>query len=385
MTAFESATDGTVLKELDNAVRQERECTGTVLRWLIQFERRRLLGRVAYDSLYAYCTGHLGYSLDEAHKRIRAARAAAKRPEIIDLIESRKTDLSRVVTVCPHLDSGDADALLRRACTMSQRDLESFVAGLAPKTAGKDVVRPLRQPDPALQPLQSPQSAPAPTPPFSGSNPAAEESASAPRLAAQATTAPSAREAVAPASSLGLIPPFDRVQPITQKLSRISFTADQELVNNLDRACAILRCRRGNVGPVFGRALKLLLQEIDPALRFARSRTARSSRPSMPHSRHIPLHVRRSVWKRDGGQCTFRDASGKRCEARTELQFDHIEPWGAGGPSNDSENIRLLCRNHNLAQARRCYGDEKIDAAIAARRAGYTTGRPSPGVARPPP
>ncbi len=33
-------------------------------------------------------------------------------------------------------------------------------------------------------------------------------------------------------------------------------------------------------------------------------------------SRHVPAAVRREVWKRDQGQCTYVDERGKRCKAR---------------------------------------------------------------------
>jgi hypothetical protein len=34
---------------------------------------------------------------------------------------------------------------------------------------------------------------------------------------------------------------------------------------------------------------------------------------------------KRSVWERDGGQCTFVSESGRRCEGRRNLQFDSRE------------------------------------------------------------
>jgi hypothetical protein len=50
------------------------------------------------------------------------------------------------------------------------------------------------------------------------------------------------------------------------------------------------------------------------------------------------------------------------------LQLDHIEPWAALGASV-AENIRILCRGHNLLHARNCFGAKHVAAKIAARRA----------------
>jgi hypothetical protein len=71
---------------------------------------------------------------------------------------------------------------------------------------------------------------------------------------------------------------------------------------------------------------------------------------------------------RDQGQCSFVSADGRRCGARAFLQLDHIEPWAALGASV-ADNIRILCRGHNLLHARNCFGVRHIAAKIAARRA----------------
>ncbi|MFI5349197.1 MAG: HNH endonuclease [Elusimicrobiota bacterium] len=63
------------------------------------------------------------------------------------------------------------------------------------------------------------------------------------------------------------------------------------------------------------------------------------------------------VWKRDCGCCAFTSLSGRRCTRREMLVYDHILPWARGGSSDDLENIRLLCRAHNLFRARRAFGN----------------------------
>jgi hypothetical protein len=71
--------------------------------------------------------------------------------------------------------------------------------------------------------------------------------------------------------------------------------------------------------------------------------------------RHIPAAVKRAVVKRDGGQCTFVAANGRRCEARGRLEFDHIEPVARGGRST-VDNLRLRCRAHNQYEAEQAFG-----------------------------
>lgn len=107
-----------------------------------------------------------------------------------------------------------------------------------------------------------------------------------------------------------------------------------------------------------------LAQVLDDALRIAmqhRNRRklgaatkSRATRVST-NPRHIPANVRRAVYERDGGRCTFIADDGHRCEARHHLHFDHIEPLARGGTST-ADNIRLHCRAHNQFQAERTFG-----------------------------
>jgi hypothetical protein len=75
----------------------------------------------------------------------------------------------------------------------------------------------------------------------------------------------------------------------------------------------------------------------------------------MASSRQVPAHVRRAVWQRDRGQCTFVGDTGHRCGASTRLEFDHVDPVARGGRAT-VETIRLRCRAHNQYEAERVFG-----------------------------
>ncbi|MEO5987926.1 MAG: HNH endonuclease, partial [Candidatus Eisenbacteria bacterium] len=81
------------------------------------------------------------------------------------------------------------------------------------------------------------------------------------------------------------------------------------------------------------------------------------SRPgsSEANGRYVPAEIRRTVSQRDGGQCTFMSENGRRCEANTWLEFDHIQPVARNG-ERTTENLRLRCRAHNQYEARRVFG-----------------------------
>jgi 5-methylcytosine-specific restriction endonuclease McrA len=95
-----------------------------------------------------------------------------------------------------------------------------------------------------------------------------------------------------------------------------------------------------------------------------------------PSSRHIPDPIRRAVWERDGGQCTFRDAEGRRCPARERLEFHHDIPFGRGG-DHAVDNVRILCSGHNAYQAERDYGAGHMADCRRARPTRPSSGRRS--------
>ncbi len=78
-------------------------------------------------------------------------------------------------------------------------------------------------------------------------------------------------------------------------------------------------------------------------------------------SRYIPATVKREVWCRDGGRCSYVDPhSGRRCGSRFLLELDHIVPFALGG-SAEPGNLRVLCAAHNRFRHRE-YGPSPGEA-----------------------
>ena len=63
--------------------------------------------------------------------------------------------------------------------------------------------------------------------------------------------------------------------------------------------------------------------------------------------RSIPAGVKREVWQRDLGCCSYVDRhTGRRCNSRFFLELDHIVPVAQGGAA-ESGNLRLRCAAHH--------------------------------------
>jgi hypothetical protein len=84
---------------------------------------------------------------------------------------------------------------------------------------------------------------------------------------------------------------------------------------------------------------------------YVRERKTRGSLVKR-HTRYVQRHTAREVKQRDGFQCAYVSPKGIRCNQRAHLQIDHIRPYAKGGSSHDMENLRCLCRAHNLFLAK---------------------------------
>jgi len=130
--------------------------------------------------------------------------------------------------------------------------------------------------------------------------------------------------------------------------------------------------KSSDLAEVYDRAIKLLIEKLERVRFGACAKPRKRGRPAQPGSRHIANDVRRAVWKRDGGQCTYTSASGRRCEARRDLQFDHAKEFARGGEAT-VDNLRLRCPGHNQHAAEQTFGagfmKQKRKEAAAARAA----------------
>jgi hypothetical protein len=73
--------------------------------------------------------------------------------------------------------------------------------------------------------------------------------------------------------------------------------------------------------------------------------------------------VRRQVYERDGGRCTFTSEAGKRCPATRLLEFHHVEAFACGGAAT-AGNLRIRCRAHNRYAAELAFGKDFMDHKV---------------------
>jgi hypothetical protein len=132
------------------------------------------------------------------------------------------------------------------------------------------------------------------------------------------------------------------------------------------------KCPDGNFEQVVREAFKLVLERDRKRKALTdrprpQSETPGDSETPAENDRYVPAAVKRAVWERDQGRCTWPMGDGKRCGATRRLEFDHDLEVALGGKPTIG-NIRILCKGHNLMKAEQHLGRASMRRTRASKR-----------------
>ena len=314
----EHLSDPDLIAEATRLAALERKAIAALVSALAELDVRRLYLGQGCSSMFTYCTQVLHLAEHAAFNRIEAARAARRFPIILGLLADGRIHLSTVRLLAPHLTEANHESVLREASHKSKREVEQIVARMHPRPDAPSIVRKL---------------------------PASQITSRASTTDTAATPAPSV---VTTSTS----------RPKTETLApgrfKVQFTVGEETYRKLRLVQDLLRHRlaSGDLGEIFDRALTLLLADLERS-KIAATKRPRASSASAKCSRHVPSHIRRAVWTRDGGHCRFEGPAG-RCTETGRLEFHHVIPYANGGPTT-VENLELRCSAHNRYEAEQCF------------------------------
>jgi 5-methylcytosine-specific restriction endonuclease McrA len=333
----------------------ERTATADLLADLAEIDARKLYLPTGYPSMFAFCVGELRLSEDAAYKRIAVARAARRFPGIFEAVARGRLHLTAITLLSPYLTEDTAAGLLEAAADKTKAEIEHLLAERFPKSDLLTCVAEMPTSGSAAQ--LAPERVGDP-------QVVVESGPDVPQLAPERVV------------------DRPRVTPLSARSFALQVTLDQSAHDKLRHLQALLshQIPSGEIAQVIEKAFDLAIAELEKRKLAATGKPR--PRPATPSTkpRHIPAHVRRAVWKRDQGQCTFVSENGRRCDARHLVQLDHIEPIALGGESTVA-NLRLRCHAHNQLAAERTFGGEfmrhKRIAAVEARVAARGHGPPS--------
>ena len=349
-TNLTSLSDSQLIDEVERLVQDDRRLTARLLVHLAEVDTRKLYLKHACPSMHVYCVQRLGMSDPEAYFRIHAARTASRHPRIFDMVAQNELHLTGIALLSQHLTGDNCDDLLDAAVGKSKREIEQLLADWFPKPDAPAMVR--RLPRPAAQDPNDSQ--------LTLARASHRAEARGPRTGSQRSPTQQPKSVRA------------RVEPTAPERYKIQLTASAALYDKLREAQALLRHQvpTGDIAEIFERALDLLLKDTKKKKYGATDRPRESVPPPTKRSRrsrHIPNAVKRAVVERDGGQCTFVDADGNRCQATSLIEFHHLEAFARGG-AHTVANTTLRCAPHNRLAAEEELGREVVAAKIRAAR-----------------
>jgi hypothetical protein len=324
-----------LLSRLHTLIRRGNAVEAELLAHLGEVDVRRLYLREAFPSMFTWCVGALHFAEAVAYKRIAAARAARRHPEVLEAVRQGDLHVTAVSLLASQLTSGNCAELIQAARHKTADEIRRLLADRQPKPDVPASVR--RVPVPSVEP------------------PAMAQRSLPPKAAVDT---PESRRLTPPAES-----PHPRActRPLGGERYVVRFTADQELHEQLRELRALMRHQvpDGDVGKILARAVSVLLEQVRKQ-KFGETATPRPAKaPAENMSRNIPASIRRSVAKRDGGRCTYVSPGGRRCGAREFLEFHHGDPW-AWAHTHSVEGIALRCRAHNHYAACRDFGERNM-------------------------
>ncbi len=344
-------SDVVLLREFTALAWRERQFTAELVAHIAEVERRRLYAREGHPSMFRFCVDALHFSEHAAYRRIQVARTARRHPAILPALADGRLTLSAVLFLRPYLTRANAAGLLAAAFRRKKDALKDLIAEHFPRPDLPARVVPVASPAALAPPaaLEMPAAAPVAT--------AANVSERSGRIA-PALVAPAQEAAIPlPASEMA---PREAITPLSPGQYGIQFTLEREAYEQLRYALSLADhdVRPNDLAKLFTQALQAFVRERERR-RFAacvRSpRVVRDKGKSSENPRYVPAHVRREVWRRDGGRCTFVAHDGRRCESCERLEFDHVTAVARGGEST-AANLRLCCRAHNQLAAEQAFG-----------------------------
>ena len=128
-----SMPDSELLITLPALLTRERAVLVEVIGYLIEIDRRRLYLEQACSSLRSFCVERLGYSEDEASKRVRVVRLARRLPRVLDELQNGGIHLTGLFLLAPYLNEENAEALLSEARGVSRQQIEHLLARRFPR------------------------------------------------------------------------------------------------------------------------------------------------------------------------------------------------------------------------------------------------------------
>ncbi|MGZ3689082.1 MAG: HNH endonuclease [Bdellovibrionota bacterium] len=266
-------------------VAEERRATRKVIEAFEEIERRGLFLVRGYSSLFEMAKREFGYTEAEAFTRITAMRVAKEVPEVKERLEQGRLSLTNITMVQTF-----ARAEKKKGNLVGAEEKRALLLKLEGKST--------REAEKVMKEI-SPESV-----------------------------------------------PLERERVLTQTETEIRFVADGKLMGMFQE----LRNLWAHQNPDFTYAelFAKMAEKLLAKTRVKETVGARQPSEAVRRSRYVPSRNRTKLRDERAAGCAFQDPkTGRTCASSFGLEIDHIQPFSLGG-SHEPENLRWLCRAHNL-------------------------------------
>lgn len=393
-TSLARLTDEELLANTRRLVGKSNQLLAALLLHLAEVELRGVHRSKRCASLYTYCIYELRFSEDAAARRSAAARWTKQFPALLDAIADGELHLTGLLMIAPHLTPENQLEVLGRARFRTKKELAKLIRELDPLPCVPDLVQPLG-PELMMKRLRAPTWAEF----VESFCPPVRELPSGERPRDWAHNG--VDDICATEGDLPVGPVPANLPPIASRQRyQLQFSTVEEHVQLIERAKALMARERPvvSLGDLHLEAMKLLVASLEKRKFAARdaseprqrgdrvpappqrrqrgpgcvgathapetsdtanvsetSEAVRHPVPARKRSRHIPAALRREVYERDAGRCSYVDARGERCCETRYLELHHLEPFGMGG-AHEASNVELRCTAHNRLAAEQDFG-----------------------------
>jgi 5-methylcytosine-specific restriction endonuclease McrA len=357
---LQTLSDSKLLSGIQALNDRERKIRLTVLFHLREIDKRRLYLPLGYNSLFEFCTRHLGYSRSSAYRRIEAARCIGRFPEAAVMLLTGELNLSVLTLISGIITKVNIKDILSLVGGKSYRDAEVAVAMYKPiETKAWDRVKPVcvfeKKTAPDFEADSGIQN-------FDNSL----------NVETDSVTQSSGNSLNVETNSVKDAGSGKKTADVTLKQKfKLEFMVDPAFMKKLEKVKSRLSRKYPggiNFEMLFNIIMEEYLERHSPDNKIERRKTHESNKQRLKttsqgkqnrinNTRNIPAAIRDKIYKRDGGRCTFVGENGKRCNSTWNLEIDHIVPFARGG-NNSPGNLRLLCAKHNFMEAARTYGKD---------------------------
>lgn len=306
-------SDDQLISKTKLLAKQERELLTEVLHHLSEVGRRRLFSVLKYKSLFDYAVKELGYSDDQAYRRVKAAELLQQVPEIEQKIESGTLTLANLSVVASAIRMSSEkrnDSKVVKCSASEVRKIVGLVEGKSKREAESILVK----------------------------------------------------EQILEAQDLKP----EKVRQIGDS-AEIRMTLNKEMLDTIQQLKSMMAHSDPNI--TTAELFKKLCDEKLNSLVAKRRgvKIAKNFKKQCRQSTKVDVELDKKVSKQERLRFVWSKANQKceNCESQFALEVDHIFPKAKGG-GNDLENLRILCRSCNQRSAIEQFGLETMSGYLNA-------------------